>query len=195
MLRRLFAAALILPMIAGFSSCKGREQAGKVSEDVRKYYGAVSAISTQYKVVSDYNDRVNEFTLAYSADAGKAPTVAILAPEEIKGISAAIDKGTLNLSYEGSSLSMQMPEIKGFTPLEAFPALLLDVAGAIPTEVDAEKIDDVSCAALTYESAENNRAVSKRVWFDMDTLHPVKADFYLDGKCVISLDFLKFDAK
>ncbi|MDP4110312.1 MAG: hypothetical protein Q8878_09830 [Bacillota bacterium] len=193
--KRLLAALLLIAALTGLTACKSYGNAKKAAGDVQKFYSGISAVSSKYKITSDFNERVNEFTLNYTKKKEENATVTVLEPKEISGISAKISQDTLELSYEGSSLAVAFPEIRGYSPLEALPGILLELKNGVPAEVGSEKISGDECVTLTYEEKVEKQAVTKRIWIDEKTLFPVKAELYTGGSAVLSLEFLTFSAE
>ena len=195
MCRRRVALGLALFFLMFLTACKGSSSIQKAPEEIQQFYSGVSRIDTTYVVQTDYQDRVSEFTLKYQKSPDMAAgTVTVEAPEEIAGVGASIGEDGLVLSYDGASLEVPVPELNGFTPVEAVPSVMHTLAGSLPVDAVKETVDEIDCVALTYEMNEGRASVLKRVWFDLNSLFPVKAEVYLDGTCVFSISFLTFDA-
>ena len=95
-------ALLFAPMLMFLLAACGGEGPDPVAE-LQRQYAAVESATMEADIVCHYEDEVREYTLLCAYTPEKS-TVTVLAPDALSGISAAVENGTLTLSYDDLSL-------------------------------------------------------------------------------------------
>lgn len=145
---------------------------------------AEADITTHSGVLADY-------TVSFIRKDGVA-TVTLLAPESLVGISARTFEDRAEIEYEDAAVETLLPPISGFIPVDALAGVVNDLAGSIPADYCAEELGDVPCIALTFETTADEYAAQKRIWLDSQSLAVVRAEFYLDGQMIMSMNVNNF---
>ena len=137
----LFALMLMLLLTA----CGG-EKTDPVA-GLQQQYAAVESATMEADITCHYDDEVREYTLlcAYTPERS---TVTVLAPENLAGISAAIEGGMLTLSYDDLSLDAGSYSAAAVSPVVALPKLVEAAAWGYPAEQSAEMIGERTCIRL-----------------------------------------------
>ena len=96
------ALIFTLTLMLLLTACGGGEETNVVTQ-LQQQYAAVETATMEAEIVCHYGDEVRTYTLlcAYSPEKS---TVTVLAPENLAGISAQVENGTLTLSYDDISL-------------------------------------------------------------------------------------------
>ena len=159
-------------------------------EAVRETYTQALGMTAEADITT-HSGVLADYTVSFARQDGVS-TVTLLAPESLAGISARMYEGRAEIEYEDAAIESLLPPIGGFTPADALDGVVEDLCGGVPVDYCAENVGDVSCIALTFETAAGEYAGQKRVWIDAQTLGVVRAEFYLDGQMVMSMSVRGF---
>ncbi len=128
-----------------------------------------------------------EYSLTYSRTDGQGQVV-ITSPKQLEGISAQMSEQSATVSFDGVSVDMLLPQISGFSPVDALDRLLYDIESIMPSEYTEKD----QMLALTYLPVLENHSGEKRVFLDAQTFAPISAEFVLDGAVVMSMEITSF---
>ena len=116
------ALIFTLTLMRLLTACGGGEETNVVTQ-LQQQYAAVETATMEAEIVCHYGDEVRTYTLlcAYSPEKS---TVTVLAPENLAGISAQVENGTLTLSYDDISLDAGTYSAAAVSPVVALPKLM-----------------------------------------------------------------------
>ena len=182
-IRKIFAltlAALAVVLILAACSGGGQSVQERVQE-IRADILQAQRIVINAQVTADYGDRVYEFTIRYTglANAGE---IAILAPEQVAGITAEVSPDGAALVFDGARLDTGRLTNGGLTPVGAIPWLIYEWQSGSIEHVGTERFGDAD--TLTFETFVDE-SVSQRTWFDSGTLLPIRSEIRYNGAVVI----------
>jgi hypothetical protein len=115
-MRKLICSALMI-LCLGLTACGGTEQQMRSFAD---RFGAASQLHLTAQVQSLVGDTVEEYTLEYGYDGSKW-TAAVLAPQVLAGITAAMEEDGSKLEYDGVILAAGNLLTMGVSPVAAVP--------------------------------------------------------------------------
>lgn len=181
--------ALGLLLICGLL-LSGCSDAGFDIGQVQEAYAQEAEITAEADITT-HSGVLADYTISFMRRDGVS-TVTLLAPESLAGISARTFEGRAEIEYEDVAVETLLPPISGFVPVDALAGVVNDLAGAVPVDYCAEELEGMSCIALTFETAADEYTGQKRVWLDSQSLAVLRAEFYLDGQMIMSMDVNNF---
>ena len=181
----LFAPMLMLLLTA----CGGEEK--DLAAELQGQYASVEAATMEADIACHYDDEVRIYTLqcAYTPTGS---TVTVLSPEELSGISATVEAGTLTLSYEDISLDAGRYSAAAISPVAALPKLMEAAAWGYPAEQSEETVGERPCIRLGCDLSDEPGTVYT-TWFDKETLLPLKSEIAVDGVLVFEVTWSRFE--
>ncbi len=168
-----FGMALALLLLAG---C---QQAFDPRQLVERY--SAGSLQAEY-VITTHAGFCAEYQLSCQTE-GDAAKVTLLGPESVAGVTAVLQKGEARLQYEDLSLDALLPEVAGFSPMDALHCLMNDL-GSAPPEAYALEGDFLTA---DYPSVQGQIQLLKRATFQRETLDLVSAELYLDGSLILTI--------
>ena len=182
----LFAPMLMLLLTA----CGGGEEDDVVAR-LQQQYAAVESATMEAEIVCHYDDEVREYTLlcAYSPDKS---TVTVLAPENLAGISAQVENGTLTLSYDDLSLDAGTYSAAAVSPVVALPKLMRAAAWGYPAEQSEEMQGERTCVRLGCDLS-GEPGTMYVTWFDKETFLPLRSEICVDGTVLFEVTWSRFE--
>ena len=186
MRKTLLFAPMLMLLLTGCGGEKTDPVAG-----LQQQYAAVESATMEADITCHYDDEVREYTLlcAYTPERS---TVTVLAPENLAGISAAIEGGMLTLSYDDLSLDAGTYSAAAVSPVVALPKLVEAAAWGYPTEQSEEMIGERTCIRLGCDLNDEPGTVYT-TWFDKETLLPLKSEIAADGVLVFEIAWSRFE--
>lgn len=183
-------ALLLTPMLMLLLTACGGEEIDPVTE-LQRQYAAVEKALVEADIVCHYDDEIREYTLLCAYSPGKS-TVTVLAPENLSGISATVEGGTLTLSYDDISLDAGSYSAASVSPVVALPKLLEAAAWGYPAEQSEESVGERACIRLGCDLSDEPGTVYV-TWFDKETLLPLKSEITADGVLVYEIAWSRFE--
>lgn len=182
----LFAPMLILLLTA----CGGGEENDVVMQ-LQQQYAAVESATMEAEIVCHYDDEVREYRLlcAYTPERS---TVTVLSPENLAGISAQVENGTLTLSYDDISLDTGTYSAAAVSPVVAMPKLMEAAAWGYPGEQSEETVGERVCIRLGCDLSDEPGTMYT-TWFDKETLLPLRSEITVDGALLFEITWLRFE--
>ena len=182
----LFAPMLILLLTA----CGGGEENDVVMQ-LQQQYAAVESATMEAEIVCHYDDEVREYRLlcAYTPERS---TVTVLSPENLAGISAQVENGTLTLSYDDISLDAGTYSAAAVSPVVAMPKLMEAAAWGYPGEQSEETVGERVCIRLGCDLSDEPGTMYT-TWFDKETLLPLRSEITVDGTLLFEITWLRFE--
>ena len=181
----LFAPMLMLLLTA----CGGEEKEPAVM--LQEQYAAVQSATMEADITCHYDDEVRQYTLlcAYTP---RSSTVTVLAPEDLAGISATVEEGTLTLSYEDISLDAGSYSAAAISPVAALPKLMEAAATGYVTEQSQEIVEEQTSLRLSCDLGDQAGTVYT-TWFDEQSLLPLRSEISVDGFVVFDVAWTRFE--
>ena len=181
----LFAPMLILLLTA----CGGGEN--DVVLQLQQQYAAVESATMEAEIVCHYDDEVREYTLLCAYTPEKS-TITVLSPENLAGISAQVENGTLTLSYDDISLDAGTYSAAAVSPVVALPKLMEAAAWGSPGEQSEETIGERVCIRLGCDLSDEPGTMYT-TWFDKETLLPRRSEITVDGTLLFEVTWSRFE--
>lgn len=181
---------LFAPMLLFLLTACGGEEPDPVAE-LQRQYAAVTSATMEADIVCHYEDEVREYTLLCAYTPEKS-TVTVLAPENLSGISAAVENGTLTLSYDDLSLDAGVYSAAAVSPVAAIPKLMEAAGRGYPAEQSEEVLDERDCIRMGCDLSDDTGTLYT-TWFDKETLLPLRSEITTDGVLVFEVAWSRFE--
>ena len=186
-------AAIILCCLL-FCSCAGKLSSGKAAFlRLRTAWLERESADLRAAVRADCGGRVYDFVLRYEGSETEG-LLSVEAPVEIRGVEALIGENDVTLRYDGAMLDTGAV-LGRLSALEAFPLLLKTWRSGCLRDCRRENWKGEACLTaefdLTEAGGEEKRLCLTRFCPDDGT--PLFAEFSVDGRTVLTCDFLHPD--
>lgn len=169
----------------------GCGQAKEVGKDLQGQYVKVATAEMEAEVTSHMTTEDRTYTLRCTYDAHNGAATEILAPEELKGISATIGIDGLKVAYNGTAVSSG--ELQTLCPANCLPWLMEALAHGYLQSEGEETAEGVPCYRLVLENAAmDGSKILCSAWLDQETLIPRYAEFTTGDQVTISLVMQSF---
>lgn len=173
-----------------FLSACGADRDAELLSRITARYGAAARFTARTAVRVELTERTLDFVIDWRQAAGTG-VLTVAEPEEIAGIRCETDDLGLHFRYEGAVLTVD-PSGGTTPPLEALSRLHYDWAGGQVQDCCRETLQDAETLAVTYFRNRGETVCTQRVWFDAERLTPLRAEYYEDGRMLLSCEFLIF---
>jgi len=191
----LLCTQMILMLIL-LSACGGKETSGDaIALKFRTEYLAMQSCEGTAELLSDYGERVYEYTLSFSWQKSGDMKLTITKPEDLAGITAKITQGETLLEYEGASLETGPLTPGGLSPIDAIPAALDYIRDGYIAECGMEPLGERACLRLLFREPEEaaGEGTEAVLWLDKESGKLVRAEFMQEGFVVLSCQFSAFE--
>ena len=184
------ALILALTLMLLLTACGGGEENNVVTQ-LQQQYAAVESATMEAEIVCHYDDEVRTYTLlcAYSPEKS---TVTVLSPENLAGISAQVENGTLTLSYDDISLDAGTYSAAAVSPVVALPKLMEAAAWGYPAEQSEEMLGERTCIRLGCDLSDEPGTLYT-TWFDAQSLLPLRSEIAVDGTLLFEITWSRFE--
>lgn len=183
--RKITIPAVLLVFLLGLTGCASSGGgAEELALEIRTEYISATRLDMTLRVTADYGDRVYEYGLKYVGDASSG-TLEIRSPESIAGLTATVTADGATLQYDGAILDTGLLD-GGLSPMQAVPLLLSEWQSGYITDCYFETFGDTESLAVSTQITDSE---TQKVWFDVETHLPVRAEIFSEGSMVISCDF------
>lgn len=178
------------PMLMLLLTACGGEEPNPIAE-LQQQYAAVESATMEAEIICHYDDEVREYTLLCAYTPEKS-TVTVLAPENLSGISAAVENGMLTLSYDDLSLDAGTYSAAAISPVVALPKLMEAAAWGYPAEQSEETVGERSCIRMGCDLSDEPGTLYT-TWFDKESLLPLRSEITSDGVLVFEIAWSRFE--
>lgn len=186
-MKRFYLIGVIPLLLWGLCGCgSGVTRAQSIQEQ----YSRLATAEMEAEVVCHLGDESRTYALSCTLD-GDTATTAVLAPEELQGVTATVSPDGLSVTYDGTSLPAG--ELEDVAPANCLPYLLHALGSGYLLEESRETLGDVACYRLALDTtAQSGDKVVCTVWIDADTLVPRYAECSRDGQTFLTVQMLAF---
>lgn len=182
----IFAPMLMLLLTA----CGAGEETNETAQ-LQQQYAAVESATMEAEIVCHYDDEIRKYTLLCAYTPEKS-TVTVLSPENLAGISAQVENGTLTLSYDDISLDAGTYSAAAVSPVVALPKLMEAAAWGYPAEQSEEMLGERSCIRLGCDLSDEPGTLYT-TWFDAQSLLPLRSEIAVDGTLLFEITWSRFE--
>ena len=184
-------AMILVPMLILLLTACGAEEEIDVAAQLQQQYAAVESATMEAEIVCHYDDEIRKYTLlcAYTPDRS---TVTVLLPENLAGISAQVENGTLTLSYDDISLDAGTYSAAAVSPVVALPKLMEAAAWGYPAEQSEEMLGERSCIRLGCDLS-GEPGTTYTTWFDAQSMLPLRSEISMDGTMMFEITWSRFE--
>ena len=182
---------LFVPMLILLLTACGGGDRDDTALQLQQQYAAVESATMEAEIVCHYDDEVREYKLLCAYPPEKS-TVTVLSPDNLAGISAQVENGTLTLSYDDISLDAGTYSAAAVSPVVALPKLMEAAAWGYPGEQSEETIGDRVCIRLGCDLSDEPGTMYT-TWFDRETLLPLRSEITVDGTLLFEVTWSRFE--
>ena len=189
-MRKALLFALTISLCLGLTACGG-EAAEEQAREVQLRFQELSAAGVEVELTCHYGGEVRDYALRCEYTPGES-TVEVLAPEELKGISAVLAGEALTLAYDDILLDAGAYSGTEMSPLWAVPAMLRAMGEGYPLESAREEVEGTACLRVTFETTDSDG--EKRytaIWFDEGGI-PLRGEITAGETVVYTAVFTQF---
>jgi hypothetical protein len=187
--------AITLMITLALSGCSGgARKETQAMLDIRAHYLKSDNIELTARMSADYGGRVYGYALSYAGN-GTRGELTVTEPAVIKGLTAVIDGGTVQLRSDGALIDTGDIAGKGVNPVAAFPLMIEAWKSGYITSAYGEKFavsgsePEQSVYCIVAEIQLTGSSVTLKTWFNPENYAPVRSEIYNGGYCVIIVDF------
>lgn len=191
---KLFCTPMILLLLV-LSACGSKT----ASEDAlalrfRTDYLAMQSCEGKVNMVSDYGQRVYNYTLSFNWAKEGDMVLTLEQPEALSGITARITQGETSLEFNGASLETGPLSPDGLSPIDSLPATLDYIMNGYIAECGKESLGEVSCLRLSFRNPEQAAGEGEEavLWLDEETGNLVQSEMMSQGTTVVRCQFTAF---
>lgn len=182
----LFALTLMLLLTA----CGGGEETNAVTQ-LQQQYAAVESATMEAEITCHYNEEVRTYTLLCAYTPAKS-TITVLAPENLAGITAQVENGTLTLRYDDISMDAGTYSAAAVSPVVALPKLMEAAAWGYPAQQSEETVGERMCIRLGCDLS-NEPDTIYTTWFDQETFLPLRSEISVAGTLLFEINWTRFE--
>ena len=155
--------------------------------NIQSQYEKVASARMEAEVTLHLTEEDRTFVLACQYEAQGKSTVTIQEPEELRGVSAAVEGADLTVSY--GEMLLPAGTLETVCPANVLPYLLRQLGAGYVSQWCEESVDGVECCRLTVD----NEETLLTVWLESASLIPRFAEVAgKDGEKILSLKMLSF---
>lgn len=171
------ALALLIIFIISLSSCSVSPSADELCDKLSVSLSEAQSLSVTAQVRADHGERVYDFLLRYEKS-GSSPSVTILEPDCVSGITARIAEDGVTLIYDGAEIYTGYLTDSGLSPAAVLPLAVSAWENGLLTSARLEG----GWLITEHYISEDVSLVSR---FDAETLVPAEAELFSAGyRCI-----------
>ncbi|MCL2546653.1 MAG: hypothetical protein FWE06_05590 [Oscillospiraceae bacterium] len=182
-------APMIIAVLLLFPACN---VGGEAVPRLHEFYGSMRYATMDARVRADFGDRVVEYLLRYNLSL-EEESVEVLEPSELAGIRVVLHEGGSILQFDGLSLETGALPGTGLSPLEAVPFAVQTWREGHIVAYGTENAFGTQAIRAVYASTHGGIEHRMVVWFDVETMHPLRSETYVDGANILTITFLQVE--
>lgn len=187
-------ALLLVPMMTLLLCACSSGQEDDPFQILQERFQAVTAAQAEAELTCSYGDEVRTYSLTCSYTPENS-RVEVTAPEQVAGIAAEWDAGTLTLSYDDVMLDAGPYADTEMSPMWAVPALIKAMAEGYPLEMGEEDLGETPCFRITYETGRGQeQLLYHTVWFTQEGT-PVRGEISGEDGVIYIIEFQSFTSE
>lgn len=184
------AMLFVLTLMLLLTACGGGEETNAVTQ-LQQQYAAVESATMEAEITCHYNEEVRTYTLLCAYTPTKS-TITVLAPENLAGITAQVENGTLTLRYDDISMDAGTYSAAAVSPVVALPKLMEAAAWGYPAQQSEETIGERMCIRLGCDLS-NEPDTIYTTWFDQETFLPLRSEICVAGTLLFEINWTRFE--
>lgn len=195
-MRKWLLCTQMILMLILLSACGGKEASGDaLALKFRTEYLSMQSCEGTAEILSDYGERVYEYTLCFSWLKDGDMQLNITQPEDLAGITAKIAQGETLLEYEGARLETGPLTPGGLSPIDVIPAALDYMRDGYIAECGMEPLGERECLRLQFREPEQaaGQGTEAVLWLDKESGSLVRAEMMQEGFTVLHCQFSAFE--
>ena len=184
MKKRILFAIFTLMMF--FSACSGDPL--KTAEEAAGFYGGLTEFSSELRVTMDHGDYLTDYVLLHTYSGG-VHTVTVKEPLGLAGLTVTTGQDSLELKFQDAVFLPQSLKGTGVTPVKLLPDMLESLMrGNFEAICNLSRGEDELVSISMWSTVDGDEFMY-RVSLFQDTLEPKDAEFFFDGKRVMTAEF------
>lgn len=191
---KLFCTPMIVLLLA-LSACSSKTTSeNQLAIQFRNQYQNMQFCQGKVEMVSDYGQRVYDYTVDFSWKKEGDMVLTLEKPEELAGVTAKIAQGNTTLEYEGASLETGPLSPEGISPIDALPATLDYVVNGYIAECGWDALEERQCLRIQFRNPEQvaGEGTEAILWLDKETGDLARSEMISEGITMVQCQFVEF---
>jgi outer membrane lipoprotein-sorting protein len=182
-------------LLLALSACSSKTASeDQLALQIRNQYLEMQSCEGTVKMLSDYGQRVYEYTVAFSWKKDDDMVLTLEKPDELAGVTARIVQGETMLEYDGARLETGPLSPEGMSPVDAIPATLDYMMKGYIAECGWEALDELPCLRIQFRNPKETAGEGAEavLWLDKETGVLVRSELISKGATVVQCQFTHF---
>lgn len=191
---KLFCTPMILLLLV-LSACGSKTTSeDELALQKRTEYLNMQSCEGTVEMVSDYGQRIYDYTVAFSWKKDGDMVLTLEKPAELAGITARIAQGETMLEFEGACLETGPVSSEGMSPVDSLPATLDYMMKGYIAECGNEALKERDCLRIQFRNPEQaaGQGAEAILWLDKETGDLVQSEMISKGVTVVRCQFTAF---
>jgi outer membrane lipoprotein-sorting protein len=185
---------MILLLLA-LSACGSKTASeDELALQMRNQYLDMQSCEGIVEMVSDYGQRVYNYTASFSWKKDGDMVLTLEKPDELAGVTARIAQGKTMLEFEGARLETGPVSSEGMSPIDSLPVTLDYMMKGYIAECGWEPLEEKECLRIQFRNPEQaaGEGAEAILWLDKETGDLVKSEMISNGVTVVRCQFTAF---
>ena len=145
-------------------------------------------------MVSDYGERVYEYTVSFTWEKRGDMSLTIEKPAELSGITASVSQGETLLEYEGARLETGPLSSDGLSPINGVGKALDYMMNGYIARYGSEELEGRGAMRLQFQEPEQaaGEGVEAILWIDKETGAMLQSELSEGGFTVLRCTYTAF---
>lgn len=194
-MRAKFVCTPMILLLLVLSACGSKtESEDALALQFRTEYLEMQSCEGTVEMISDYGQRVYEYTVAFSWQKDGDLSLTLQQPKELEGMTAHISQGQTMLEFDGAKLETGPISTEGLSPIDSIPATLNYMTNGYIAECGSEQLDERECLRVQCRNPEETagEGVEAILWLDKTTGDLVRSEMVSEGVTVVRCLFTAF---
>lgn len=180
------AAVTLFTLMMLLSACG--ENTAQHADRVSAFYGSLSSYSSVASVTLDHGDYLTDYVLIHRYSEN-THTVTVKEPLSMAGLTMTADGESLELSFGDAVFLPQSLDGTGATPVKLLPDMLASLSTGNYEAICLFTEEGRQLLSLSVWSEVDGDEFMHRITLDTETLLPVSAEVFFDGRSVMTAKF------
>ncbi|MBQ3496810.1 MAG: hypothetical protein IJA73_01665 [Oscillospiraceae bacterium] len=191
-MRKTALYALMMSLALTLCACAGEEMSsGDFAAAVQETYRNAASMTMETKLRCDAGDAVREYMLDCTYEHGGGYRVTVTGPQELAGISASVDGGSLALHYDGVTLEAGDAS-KEVCAANAAAYVMEAAARGYVLEQSKSEWNGEPCRRVAFETSFDGKAEMLCTVCFTEDMTPLYAEISENGVGFVFMEFTSF---
>lgn len=191
---KIFCTQMILLLLVLCACSSKTSSEDELALQMRNQYLNMNSCEGTVEMVSDYGQRVYEYTVSFSWKKDGDMVMTLQKPDELAGVTARIAQGKTQLEFEGARLETGPLSPEGMSPIDSLPAILDYMMKGYIAECGSESLEQKDCLRIQFRNPDEAAGDGEEavLWLDPKTGNLVQSEMISQGVTVVRCQFTSF---